>query len=72
MACANIIAEILAEITPQVPFHLKEGGVYITSGILHEREDLVREAARKAGLTEIETNRMGEWSCIVFSYLPKQ
>ena len=72
VACANIIAEILAEITPQVPFHLREGGVYITSGILREREDLVREAARKAGLTEIETNRMGEWSCIVFSYLPKQ
>ena len=66
VAAANIIAEILVEITPEVPRHLKEGGIYITSGILTEREPLVIDAARKARLEVLEVNRMGEWSGIVF------
>ena len=66
VAAANIIAEILAMITPRIPEHLKAGGIYITSGILSDREDLVREAAKAAGLKEVETLRMGEWSSIVF------
>ncbi len=65
---ANIIAEILEDITPAVPPTLKEGGIYITSGILREREDLVLAAGEKAGLALEEINRMGDWSCIVFSY----
>ncbi len=66
IAAANIIAEILAEITPQIPKHLKKGGIYITSGILQDREEIVLAAARKAGLTHIETEHMGEWSGMVF------
>ncbi len=68
---ANIIAEILAEITPHVPPTLKDGGIYITSGILSDRENLVIEAGEKAGLSVVEVNRMGDWSCIVFSYSQK-
>ncbi len=34
VVAANIIAEILADITPAVPATLKDGGIYITSGIL--------------------------------------
>lgn len=68
IALANIIAEILAPLTPEIPRHLKKGGLYITSGILHEREELVIDAARKAGMDVVEINRMGDWSCIVFSY----
>ena len=67
VAAANIIAEILAEITPQVPKHLKKGGIYITSGILTEKEEIVLEAARRAGMQPMETLRMGEWSSIVFT-----
>ncbi len=65
---ANIIAEILAEITPAVPATLVDGGIYITSGILSDREELVIDAAEAAGLKVVEINRMGDWSCIVFSY----
>lgn len=63
---ANIIAEILTGITPHVPRFLKSGGYYITSGILREREQLVLDAAKEAGLVHVETVRMGEWSGIVF------
>lgn len=67
VVCANIIAEILVGITPEIPRHLKPGGIYITSGILNEREELVREAAGKAGLQETEVTRQGGWSSMVFT-----
>ena len=66
VVAANIIAEILSDITPQVPAHLKEGGYYITSGILEGHEDIVISAAEKAGLRVTEINRLGEWMSIVF------
>ena len=62
---ANIIAEILAGITPVVPNHLKKGGIYITSGILITHAQVVRDAMAAAGLTVIEENEMGEWESIV-------
>ncbi|MDO4619892.1 MAG: 50S ribosomal protein L11 methyltransferase [Lachnospiraceae bacterium] len=66
VACANIIAEILTEITPQIPAHLKKGGYYITSGILQEKEHLVIDAAEKAGMQVVEIMHQGEWSGITF------
>ena len=66
VVAANIIAEILSDITPQVPAHLKEGGYYITSGILEGHEDIVISTAEKAGLRVTEINRLGEWMSIVF------
>lgn len=68
IAVANIIAEILADVTPAVPAALKDGGLYITSGILQEREQIVLDAGKKAGFEVKEINHMGDWSCIVFSY----
>ena len=62
---ANILAEVLTAITPVVPLMLKDGGVYITSGILNEKENIVIEAMEKAGLTVLDVSRQGEWSSIV-------
>ena len=62
---ANIIAEILAEITPAVPQRLKKGGIYITSGILTTHADIVRKAMADAGLCIIEENILGEWESII-------
>ena len=62
---ANIIAEILAGITPVVPRHLKKGGYYITSGILQTHAQVVRDAMEAAGLTIVEEVPMGEWESIV-------
>ena len=62
---ANILAEVLTAITPVVPLMLKEGGIYITSGILNEKENIVIEAMEKEGLTVLDVSRQGEWSSIV-------
>ncbi len=61
---ANILAEILVPLMPAAAAAAKPGGILITSGILAEKESLVREAAENAGLTWIETTRQGEWISI--------
>ena len=38
-----------------------EGGYFITSGIIDFKEDQVKEAIEKAGLTVVEINHQGEW-----------
>ena len=66
LCCANIIAEILCDITPQVPAHLKKGGIYVTSGILREKEEMVINSALASGMSVLEILHEGEWSGIVF------
>ncbi len=61
---ANILAEVLEVITPSVPKMLKEGGIYITSGILNEKEGIVTAAMEKAGLKVLDISRQGEWSSV--------
>ena len=62
---ANILADVLVLLTPQVVHHMKPGGIYITSGILAEKEGIVREAMEKAGLQVTEVTAQGEWVCVV-------
>ena len=61
---ANILANVLVELTPVIVEQLKPGGIYITSGIIEEKEDCVAEAVRAAGLEIIEVTRQGEWVSI--------
>ena len=58
---ANILAPVLVELTPQIVSHLKNGGIYITSGILDVKEEDVTKACTDAGLTVAEVTRQGEW-----------
>ncbi len=58
---ANILAEVLVELTPVVVDHMKPGGIYITSGILDVREEMVVQAVKEAGLAVVEVTRQGEW-----------
>ena len=62
---ANILAEIICILTDDVKRVLKGGGVFITSGIIHDRVDMVCEKLEATGFEVIEKNRDGEWNCIV-------
>lgn len=61
MVVANILAEVLLPLTPVVIKHMRKGGIYITSGIIEEKEDAVVNAVKEAGLELLEVTRQGEW-----------
>mgnify|MGYP002851993272 CR=1 FL=1 len=65
LVVANILAEVLVGITPTAYEMLKSGGVYVTSGILREKEDLVTDAMKSSGFKVKAINRQGEWSSVV-------
>lgn len=58
---ANILAEVLLPLTPVVKQHLKKGGIYITSGIIAEKEQLVTDAIKATGMEVLEVTRQNEW-----------
>jgi ribosomal protein L11 methyltransferase len=58
---ANILADVLVPLTPVIVNQLKAGGIYITSGIIDNKEQTVRDAVEKAGLEVIEVTYQGEW-----------
>ena len=58
---ANILADVLVPLTPVILAQLKPGGIYITSGIIDDKEQTVVDAVLKAGLTVLEVHHQGEW-----------
>ncbi len=58
---ANILADVLVPLTPVIVRQMKKGGIYITSGIIDEKEQTVREAVEAAGLEIVEVTYQGEW-----------
>ena len=58
---ANILAEVLVPLTPVIVHQLKKGGIYITSGIIDDKEETVAAAVRAAGLTVLDIQHQGEW-----------
>lgn len=64
IVAANILADVLVPLTPVIIHQLKKGGIYITSGIIEDKEEVVVEAVKKAGLEVLEVNHQGEWVSI--------
>lgn len=58
---ANILADVLVQLTPVIVNQLKPGGIYITSGIIDDKEETVAEAVKAAGLEVLEVTCQGEW-----------
>ena len=58
---ANILADVLVPLTPVIVHQMKPGAVYITSGILDVKEEVVKEAVIAAGLEVVEVTHQGEW-----------
>ena len=58
---ANILADVLVPLTPVIVNQMKKGGIYITSGIIDDKEQTVVDAVKAAGLTVLEVTYQGEW-----------
>ena len=61
IVAANILADVLVPLTPVIVHQMKPGGIYITSGIIDDKETVVVEAVKAAGLEVLEINHQGEW-----------
>ena len=61
IVAANILADVLVPLTPVIVRQMKPGGIYITSGIIDDKETVVVEAVEAAGLEILEVNYQGEW-----------
>ena len=64
IVAANILADVLVELTPVIVDQLKPGGIYITSGIIDDKEQTVVNAVKAAGLEVLDVTYQGEWVCV--------
>ena len=64
IVAANILADVLVPLTPVIVNQLKPGGIYITSGIIDDKEQTVADAVKAAGLNILEITYQGEWVSI--------
>lgn len=62
---ANIVASVIVALLPIVPPLLKEGGAFITSGIIRDRLNEVKEAILANGLTIESEDISEEWCAIL-------
>lgn len=66
---ANLMADLVIKLSGHAAKHLNPGGVYISSGILTEKKELVAEAIRDCGFEIAEIRNDGIW-CAIAAFLP--
>ena len=64
---ANIIADIIIMLLPDVAQKLKADGKFLASGIIEEREDDIKQAAAASGLKVISTRHKGGWVAMLMA-----
>ena len=62
---ANIVSDVIIAIAPSVRPLMREGGVFITSGIIDDRADEVRGKLEKTGFKVLEANQSEGWFSFV-------
>ncbi|HHY71459.1 MAG TPA: 50S ribosomal protein L11 methyltransferase [Thermoanaerobacterales bacterium] len=67
---ANIIADVVIDLTKDVALYLGDNGVFIASGIIKDRKLSVVEALGKNGFDVIKQFEKGEWVALVSTQAP--
>ncbi|MFA1820459.1 50S ribosomal protein L11 methyltransferase [Virgibacillus oceani] len=62
---SNILAEIIITFTEDAWNNLKNGGLFITSGIIQSKKQLVVDKLQNEGFQILEINEMNDWLSIV-------
>ena len=66
LVCANIVADILIRMAPDIASFMAVGGKLIASGIIEGRREDVKAAMIKGGLTPIDADDEKDWCALVF------
>ena len=61
---ANIVADAIRMLSPEIPRFLREGGVFIASGIIDTREEETTAAIEAAGLKIVRRKEQNGWVCL--------
>lgn len=62
---ANILAEVLMPLTPQIKKHIKPNGICIMSGIIDDKEEVVVATLKDNGFEILNVAHQGEWVGVV-------
>lgn len=65
---SNIVAEIIIDMTKNIKKYLNRDGIFISSGIILEKVDLVKESLESQGFAIVETYNINDWACIVSKF----
>ena len=64
VVAANILAEVILTMLPNVNGVLRTGGIFIASGIIQEKKDAVLSSLRASGLETIEVLEQEGWVAV--------
>lgn len=66
LVLANIIAQVIGSIAPQLAQTLAPGGLLITSGIIEKHRRTAADPLLEAGLELVEERKIDDWLALVF------
>ena len=64
---ANIVADIIVRMAPDILPFLKKGGLLAVSGIIEPQTERVKESLIKAGLTHVLSRSENDWNAMLFT-----
>lgn len=64
MVAANLTVNLIERLLSDIKRHIKDGGIFIASGILSEQETRAKDAMKAQGLEVLETASKGDWCTI--------
>lgn len=65
---ANIVADVIITLTKKVPDYIKNGGIFLCSGIITERKEDVLAALSKGGFSVLDLKEKKGWVAIASRY----
>lgn len=68
LVAANIVADVIIALTKQVPDYIKDGSIFLCSGIITERKEDVLEALKAAGFAVLDIKEKTSWVAIATRY----
>lgn len=68
LICANILADPLQRLAPELAYHLARNGIAIVSGLLASQEAAVTESYARAGLDLADRIQIDEWSSLLLTW----
>ena len=68
LVAANIVADVIIALTKQVPDYIKDGGIFLCSGIITERKGDVLAALKAANFAVLDIKEKTSWVAIATRY----